>query len=747
MLNNLEIKKFLWVILTIQLAILGLVGLAALGLDIPFLRQIVGFIYLAFIPGLLILRILKLRGLGIVETLLYSVGLSIAFVMATGFFMSFVFPYLGISRPISILPVILTIASLILIFSFIVYKQKSVRTPSPARSIDWSKLFSPPVLLLLLLPILSALGAFWVYLHGGNVLLLILLSLIVFIVILVAFGKFVPARLYPVAILAIAIALLWHRSLISPYLVGGDVYHGLPYLKLVLNNSIWSSNLPSNANAMLSIVMLTPIYSLVLKLDIVWILKIVYPLFFSLVPLALFQAYRKQTGDKIAFLGAFLFMSWPPFFTSLVGTMRMPIAELFLATSILLFVSKEMTPFKRATLLIIFGLSIVVSHYGTSYIYMLYLLIGLSLLLLWRSSTAKDLLERIAVRFSKFRHALNIIPQSPKLADSSLSGSTLTVNYVVLFIVFGLAWYMYVSSGSPLNSIVGVGEHIYSSLRTEFFSLSGRDAHVVQALGLAPMRGREVAWEIARIFQYITQLFIVIGILGLITNLHKTRFHLEYAAMSLVSMVIIGFSIILPYFALALNMSRIYHIALFFLAPFCVLGGIATFRWLFRVLRLHRPRGDNIFLKLVVISVLVPYFLFTTGFIFQITGATPISVPLSLYKADWPYYSESEMHASIWLSKTPEDRKVYGDDYCRALLRYGGVSGVRKGFPPDIEVDEDSYIFLRRWNVIHGEVLVSTRGQGRAFTYENLDEIELLKSPRVDKVYDSKEAQVLWYSK
>ena len=49
--------------------------------------------------------------------------------------------------------------------------------------------------------------------------------------------------------------------------------------------------------------------------------------------------------------------------------------------------------------------------------------------------------------------------------------------------------------------------------------------------------------------------------------------------------------------------------------------------------------------------------------------------------------------------------------------------------------------------MIHGEVLVSTRGQGRAFTYENLDEIELLKSPRVDKVYDSKEAQVLWYSK
>ncbi len=138
--------------------------------------------------------------------------------------------------------------------------------------------------------------------------------------------------------------------------------------------------------------------------------------------------------------------------------------------------------------------------------------------------------------------------------------------------------------------------------------------------------------------------------------------------------------------------------------------------------------------------------MFTTGFIFQLTGAAPTSLPLSLYKADWPSYSENEMHASIWLSEMEGDRKVYSDNYCTALLYYGGVSGVAKGFPPDIEMDEGSYIFLRRWNVIHGEVLLFTGGQGGSFTYANLDEIELLKSPRVDKIYDSKETRILQYS-
>ena len=54
--NDLEIGKFLKVILAIQLATWGVIGLDVVGLEIPILRQLIGLIYLTFIPGILILR-------------------------------------------------------------------------------------------------------------------------------------------------------------------------------------------------------------------------------------------------------------------------------------------------------------------------------------------------------------------------------------------------------------------------------------------------------------------------------------------------------------------------------------------------------------------------------------------------------------------------------------------------------------------------------------------------------------------
>jgi uncharacterized membrane protein len=391
---------------------------------------------------------------------------------------------------------------------------------------------------------------------------------------------------------------------------------------------------------------------------------------------------------------------------------RQQIAGLFLALSTLLFVSKEIAIAGRVALPIIFGFSMVVSHYGLSYIYSVYLLMALPLLLLWRSSKVRDLWQSTAARFSKSK------PGHPEQSEESRPFAiaqgdkinnppriTLTATYVMLFIVFCLVWYMYISAGANFSNIVRIGGHIYSRLITDFFRLETRDQHVVQALGLMPVRGAEVEWEIARIFQYITQLFIVVGILGLIASWRKTRFHPEFAVLSLVSMIIIAMCIILPHFAAKINMSRIYHITLFFLAPLCILGGIATFRWLFGILRLHRFQGNHTFLKLVVILVLVPYFLFTTGLIFELTGATPTSQALSLHRADFPVLSSAEIRASEWLANMAGDHFVaYADPYGVGVV-YQWL-GHRAHWLPSAagHIHHPSYIFLRHWNIAHNEV-------------------------------------------
>lgn len=155
--NNWEIKKCLCVCMATVLAMLGLVGLASLGFDIPGLRQIVGFLFLTFIPGILILRVLKIHNISLIESLLYSVGLSIAFVMFTGLFANFVLPLIGIARPISALPIVATLAILLLILGAVAYRRD--RGFSGLAGEFTKAAWLSPYLLLLLLPLVAILGA------------------------------------------------------------------------------------------------------------------------------------------------------------------------------------------------------------------------------------------------------------------------------------------------------------------------------------------------------------------------------------------------------------------------------------------------------------------------------------------------------------------------------------------------------------------------------------------------------------
>ena len=57
--NNWGIKNFLTIIAVIQIFILSLITMDLMGINIPFLRQLIGLIYITFIPGFLILKFLN----------------------------------------------------------------------------------------------------------------------------------------------------------------------------------------------------------------------------------------------------------------------------------------------------------------------------------------------------------------------------------------------------------------------------------------------------------------------------------------------------------------------------------------------------------------------------------------------------------------------------------------------------------------------------------------------------------------
>ena len=614
---------------------LGLIGLAFLGFDIPGLRQLVGFLFLTFVPGILLLRILKIHNVGIIESLLYSVGLSLAFVMATGVVANFALPPLGISHPIALAPLTATFTVFFLILCFLAYaRDKNFRPVNPLPE-DSEKNVKPgstlkPVLLAILLPLLAILGASLVNSYHNNTLLLALIFIIAVLVILVAFNKVIPTRTYPFMIVMMAMALLYQTTLISNYLVGSDIHLEYYLGELVIENGYWDATIPSSINSCLSIVMLAPIYSLLLNMDIVWLFKVIYPLFFCLLPLALFHIFRLQIGSRYAFLATFFFIAMPMFFMDMAQLVRQQICELFFVLVILLMVDRKLTLIQRTALVLIFGFGVVVSYYGLGTGYTIgYLTFGALVLIIIKSRPGRTLWQWLVGKSNTLPSDLTSAGAFTKKALAIIVGLSL----IFMFVYYGVTASGAGLSGSRVatNIAQGTTEQIIHGITTpptetppaetpptetppaetpptetppaetpptetppaetpamvelpsfiqnitaRFPMLNPlfKEPLTQTALGLdfplASLGGK--AW---RIFQYLVELCLVVGFFRLIFR-PKTpgfEFKAEYLSLTIVSALILLGTFVLPTYGWGMGSVRIFQITLLLMAPLFLLGG------------------------------------------------------------------------------------------------------------------------------------------------------------------------------
>ena len=341
--NDWPINKLFFVLFTLQISLLGIIGLNLIGLKIPILREIIAFIYLTFIPGILILRILKLHNLTNIESVLYTVGLSISSLMFLGFFVDIVYPLFGILKPLSTLYLMVTITGFVIILAFVSYKTDKDYSNPDFINIDNSIINQ--FLFLLLIPVLSIFGTYLMNLYNINTLLLILIILVSIIFLMLSFNKF-DKKLQTFAIFIISISLLYQGWLISTYIWGADIYSEYGFSKMVIDYGYWNWNVYQNTNAMLSITMLGPIYYYISNLDLTWIYKIIYPFLFSLVPLGIYQIVKKQTNKKIALLSTFFFVS-TTFFSVWVIPFKQELAELYIVLITLIILNEKMDKKKR----------------------------------------------------------------------------------------------------------------------------------------------------------------------------------------------------------------------------------------------------------------------------------------------------------------------------------------------------------------------------------------------------------------
>jgi len=704
-LNNWEIKKFLNAILAVQLAVWGTIGLDIMSLQIPILRQLIGFIYLTLVPGILILRILKIHKLGNVETFLYTIGLSAATVMFIGLIMNIIYPFLGISRPISLVPLVATMSVVVFILCVLAYiRDKDFSNPN---FIKVEMILSPPALFLYLIPFFAIFGTYIVNFYQNNIIQIFLIVIISVVVILIIFDKFVPKYSYPLAIFVISLSLLYHDNLISSYLTGFDVHPQYYFAKIVEQSSYWNLSLYSNVNAMVSVTLLPVIYSKILSLDITWVFKIIYPIFFALIPVALYQLYKKYTSKKISFLACFFFISFPVFWT--LRSMTQYLGEFFFALLLLLNFRSNLEKNKKIFLSLIFISSLIVSHYGTTYLvfffYFILTILIYQLLKVWP--------------FTR-----NNTESSPNFKLNVFINPMIVLSSLVLIII----WYTSVGGGSSFRTIIYIKNIILNGLSN--FSLP-----FSQSASLQTATGNFV---VASIWRHINWFVMVVSVamiaLGFIRVIFKPKegnyqFRNDFLAMLCSSTLLIGSTVVLPNFANFYNVTRLYHLSLFFLALLMIIGVIQLSNLYFCVIKKKGKKyfssksakyKKNTTFSIAILCILLPYFLFNTGLIYEITDDAPIPSGISLsferiknsdntnvffiyYYYNW---SNDDIAGAKWLSINKDDDYVYADYVSgpHVLNSYGLIPSYNIKLLNNNTITKNGYFYLFELNLERGVI-------------------------------------------
>ncbi len=450
-----------------------------IALDIPILRQVIVFAYLSFLPGFVFLSFLNINTIRLLDLLLFSAGLSVAFLMFVGLFVNEIFPFFGIAQPLSTTSILIAISG----FTLVLFGASCIRDISGFLSsvtLDRVKGKVEPIhgvvaVLLLMLPIFSVAASVFV---REAIPILPILIVVLFIASVLSL-RLVPVKLYPLLIFSVSLSLVLQFPFLTKHIVGADSPLEYFVYRVVAINSHW---VPSNIgtwpqpafNSMLSITILPVIYTSLLNFDGELLFKVFFPFVFSIVPVAVYRILDRDGKSQFALLSAFFLVSSPIVFYGIepLGLNRQLIGAFFLVLSLFLLIEK---PFSRNTnrlILLIFGASLIVSHYTFSIIYLLFIVLAY------------------------------IFIKATKKPENILDGGI-----ILLLLSMNFLWYWYVPNGI-IDKLWSITNNIAYSFNSDFLNTAARPNEIFTAHSV-----RTVASSVNWVLFAVAHLLLFVGIL------------------------------------------------------------------------------------------------------------------------------------------------------------------------------------------------------------------------------------------
>lgn len=782
-LNDWKFKEFAIAVIVIQI-LMWIVGIISINKHIPIFGDIVTLLYLGFIPGIIILRVLNLHKLGNTFTTLLSVGLSIISVILIGLFMNQVYPWFGITNPIDNIPLLVTFTiynMTLLVISYYKDREYSYTTTSKL-SVDL--ITSNQFLFICLLPLIAMIGAYTLQYYDSNKIQITLLLTICLLVLLMAWG-YLKKEYYHLAIFSVAISILYYSVLISNHIWGYDIFFEYQFATYVIKHGIWDYSWPHAYNAMLSVVMYAPIYNKLSGMTLTWIFKFIYPFLFSLISIGLYKIFEERTGSKLAFLAAFFFIAYNGFsYGWMVQMARQQIAEIFLVLLVWLMVDRKIPQNKRKILYLLFGVGLIVSHYSVTYLFM-FMLLATIITLTLLSSSFGNIINTILLKLGFKRKYFGKYLQ--------INNQTISLPLSLFFIGFIIVYYALTADSKPIASLfdalkivsknvntiilqgsihpmillatVGVGiilvvvcykifKKISKDINPESITPHSRLKNSIMKIKDMSLKRKQLLMVLITLFviihiwwpfkymdivsinaQRVIHLSVYFIIVGFIMNIIRPKylhFTKEYNTFAIFNLVILACGLFIPAFRGQLSLQRIYEVTFVVLAPFCVIGLYYICNSTISLIKNVSFSVKNKTIMKTIGIFMVLFFILNTGLIDLELGQSS-TLPLD-NTMDAPLFSQGEYAGVAWFNQyytNDANDTVFSDAFSNILLYW--LNDIHTTNPKNMsDMEIGSYLFLRSHNIDHKSFLY---GSGQ---YIPINEgIE-----KSSKIYDNGDSQI-----
>ena len=438
------------------------------------------------LPGFLLLRLLGFRATSVSVSIAYSVAVSLVTLMLLGLAVNTLLPVLGISRPLATTSLVIALAALFAMLFLLLAVMKtdlSVTVTRPHWSTRNLLLFGVPPLFVLF----SVMGATSLNNGGSNVLVLVLMTGIAIYALWLLLSKSATSdSAYSYSLYFFCLSLLLSVSLRGWVISGHDILTEYKVFELTKNNLRWNMAFYRDAyNACISITILpTMIAKYAQGIPDAYVLRVVFQMVASFIPIAVFHFSRKYVNKGLAYLAVIFFVSQSPFLRDFAYMTRQEIATLFYAMILLTLATDQLSTRLRTLIVVLLGVGMVLSHYSTTYVaiavFSFCAILNAPIVrgVAGRAATlARRILTRVFPKAASDQMARDVLEAEPDVETLIHRRATWLpgVWLIVFLLAFAVVWNVW---------ITGTAQNLTSFADTAYSNLTGRSAALANQTSL-----------------------------------------------------------------------------------------------------------------------------------------------------------------------------------------------------------------------------------------------------------------------